>query len=145
MMQDEEHTDRVTRLDIEAAESLDQENRASSAAPFTPTTDQVRDLYELGALSVNEMQALDLQGAMSMFDRWLAGIEAATKPRTVTTAAERDALPVGAIIMTASGRISCRFDAIRATVFGDERAYPWADLTLPATIIFTPTDPVSNR
>ncbi|MGY4859523.1 hypothetical protein [Cryobacterium sp. AP23] len=52
MMQDEEHTDRVTRLDIEAAEAADREQRqpAPSAAgtKYTDLIAEVRDLFAEG-------------------------------------------------------------------------------------------------
>ncbi|MDY7542621.1 MULTISPECIES: hypothetical protein [unclassified Cryobacterium] len=59
--------------------------------PYTPTTEQIRDLYRLGALSVDAIQPLDLPETMAMFDRWLAdALESLPTPPTGEP--EREAL-----------------------------------------------------
>ena len=40
------------------------------ATKYTPTTEQVRDVYLLGCMSVDEKQELDVPEALAMFDRW---------------------------------------------------------------------------
>jgi len=64
-----------------------------------------------------------------------------TRPRIVSSVEELEALPVGAVVHSASGTIACRFDDYRGTVFGDDRAFgPWTRLALPATVLFEPTE-----
>lgn len=61
------------------------------------------------------------------------------RTRVVETVEELEALPVGAVVLSAGGTIACRFDDYRGTVFGDDRPFgPWTRLALPATVLFTP-------
>ena len=57
---------------------------------------------------------------------------------TASTAAERDALPAGTVVRSASGTIAGRFDATVGVVLGDERPFSWTDLELPLTILHHP-------
>ncbi|MEA5453280.1 hypothetical protein SPF06_00960 [Sinomonas sp. JGH33] len=60
------------------------------------------------------------------------------KPRTVTTAAELDALPVGSVVRSDAGTIACKCEATRGVVFGDDRSFPWLKLATPATVLHEP-------
>lgn len=55
---------------------------------------------------------------------------------SVTTAAARDALPVGHVVRSASGTIACRATEALGVVFGDARTFPWVDLALPLTVLY---------
>lgn len=61
-----------------------------------------------------------------------------SKPRTVTSAAELDALPVGAVVHSAAGTIAAKLDRTEGVVFGIHRSFQWSGLALPATVLFTP-------
>jgi len=62
------------------------------------------------------------------------------KPRTVNSAAELDALPVGAVVHSAAGTIAAKLDRTEGVVFGIHRSFQWGGLALPATVLFTPGD-----
>jgi hypothetical protein len=75
---------------------------------------------------------------------------AALASRTVETAEEWEALPIGAIVRTAGGSVVTRYDADTGTLFGDASGYPWRRLhggstgtgwKLPATILWQPVPP----
>lgn len=67
--------------------------------------------------------------------------------RTITTAAELDALPVGSVVRTARGAVATRHERARGTVlgwlvagyFGPQVLY--ADTDLPAVILHDPSAP----
>lgn len=61
-----------------------------------------------------------------------------SKPRIVNTAAELDALPVGAVVHSAAGTIAAKLDRTEGVVFGIHRSFQWSGLALPATVLFTP-------
>lgn len=61
-----------------------------------------------------------------------------TEARTVTTAAELDALPRGAVVRSTAGTIACRWDRTRGVVFGDDRSFAWSKLALPADVLYLP-------
>lgn len=63
-----------------------------------------------------------------------------SKPRTVNSAAELDALPVGAVVHSAAGTIAAKLDRTEGVVFGIHRSFQWSGLALPATVLFTPGD-----
>ncbi len=58
--------------------------------------------------------------------------------KAVTTAAELDALPRGAVVRSAAGTIACRWDRTRGVVFGDNRPFAWSKLALPADVLYLP-------
>lgn len=68
--------------------------------------------------------------------------------RTITTAAELDALPVGSVVRTARGSVATRHESARGTVlgwlvagyFGPQVLY--ADTDLPAVVLYDPSAPV---
>ncbi len=49
------------------------------------------------------------------------------------------AVPRGTVVYSKAGTIAARFDVDRGVVFGDERPIPWRDLTLPATVLWSPS------
>lgn len=57
---------------------------------------------------------------------------------TVATEDDRDALPPGVIVRSATGTIACRHFSGVGVIFGDERPFPWKSLTLPLTVIYIP-------
>lgn len=63
-----------------------------------------------------------------------------SKPRTANSAAELDALPVGAVVHSAAGTIAAKLDRTEGVVFGIHRSFQWSGLALPATVLFTPGD-----
>lgn len=64
--------------------------------------------------------------------------------RTITTAAELDALPVGSVVRTARGAVATRHECARgwliAGFFGPQTLYP--DTDLPAVVLHDPSAPV---
>lgn len=60
----------------------------------------------------------------------------------VTTEADRDALPVGHVVLSAAGSIACRASETLGVILGDSRTFPWTLLQLPLTILH-PAPPVS--
>lgn len=56
----------------------------------------------------------------------------------VTTEEDREALPAGIIVRSATGTIACRHFSGVGVIFGDERPFPWESLTLPLTVIYIP-------
>jgi hypothetical protein len=77
---------------------------------YTPSTDEVGDAYiqmrvrESGASTPDE-RILASVDALPEWERWLAGHEAATRTRVVTTVAELDALPLGSVVLDADGDV----------------------------------------
>lgn len=59
----------------------------------------------------------------------------------VTTPAERAALPVGHVVVSASGTVACRATQEHGVVFGNSRTFPWNDLALPLTVLYPATAP----
>lgn len=60
--------------------------------------------------------------------------------RVIETDEQLAALPYGVIVRSEMGTIAARYDQTRGVCFGDERSFPWVDLSLPATIVWEPTD-----
>lgn len=76
------------------------------------------------------------------------------RSRTVGTAEEWEALPIGAIVQTAGGSVVTRYDADTGTLFGDTNGYSWHRLyggrsdtgwKLPATILWQPLPPTPEE
>ena len=68
---------------------------------------------------------------------FLAGYEAAAKPRTVTTVDELDALPVRSAVRIQQGHIMERYSDGWFTPVIQTPYKPWP-IWLPATVLFTP-------
>lgn len=58
------------------------------------------------------------------------------RPRVIETAADRDSLPAGTVVRSASGTIACLHHAGVGTLFGDERTFYWNALALPITVLW---------
>lgn len=67
-----------------------------------------------------------------------------TAEPSVTTAAERDALPIGHVVRSASGTIACRATEAFGVVFGNSRTFPWGDLALPLTVLYPAPQPAAD-
>lgn len=69
-------------------------------------------------------------------------LAAEARTRTVKSARALANLPVGTVVLSASGTIACRVedhpDHARGVVFGDERTFPWNLLSLPVTVLHHP-------
>lgn len=63
-----------------------------------------------------------------------------SKPRKITTAEERDALPAGIVVRSARGTVAARHESGVGVLFGDERPFDWRYLEIPLTVL----DPVSE-
>jgi len=69
-----------------------------------------------------------------------ADLAAARTPRMVHTETERDALPVGVVVMSASGTIAKRSAKWGAWVVGVSIDYRWDKLQLPLTVLWSPDE-----
>lgn len=59
--------------------------------------------------------------------------------RIITTEAELDNLPIGTVVLSASGTIACKATATLGVVFGDQRTFDWGQtLSLPVRVLFSP-------
>ncbi len=61
-------------------------------------------------------------------------------PRRIETPAELDSVAQGTVVISAQGTLAGRYDDTRGVVLGDERAFPWRILDLPAVIVWSPTE-----
>lgn len=64
--------------------------------------------------------------------------------REITTLDDLLALPVGTVVRSSAGTITCRADLRRGVVFGDDRPFEWIRLALPATVIPIATEEASR-
>lgn len=62
--------------------------------------------------------------------------------RRIDTIDDLVALPNATVVLSAEGALACRFDTARGVSFGDDHAFDWAALALPATVIPIPTPEV---
>lgn len=59
-------------------------------------------------------------------------------PRIIETPADLDRLPARSVVRSSAGTIAARFDGRNGVVFGDDRPFPWHQLALPATVLWSP-------
>lgn len=59
-------------------------------------------------------------------------------PRTITTPQDLDRVAARSVVRSAAGTIAARFDGRNGVVFGDDRPFPWHQLALPATVLWSP-------
>lgn len=108
--------------------------------PDEKATTHIAYVYEDGSVYLPEgpdvatEQDFRLASATARFWRLVR------EPRTVTTAAELDALPVGSVVRSSAGTIACKCEATRGIVFGDDRTFPWLKLATPATVLHAPME-----
>lgn len=56
---------------------------------YTPTTDQVRDVYHLGLIDIDgDGFEVDFEAALAQFDRWLAGVKSEARKEALREAVE---------------------------------------------------------
>jgi len=91
-----------------------------------------------------EDDSITTADAVAWIDAAADALEAATKPRTVSTVEELDVLPVGAIVLTGFGQGFERVNANTWMTINDGRRYFHDDFPLPARVLYTPTDAGSN-
>ena len=100
----------------------------------TPARDELAELIASRRGVTAKLNDIDRMMADRILDAgW-------SKPRTVNSAAELDALPVGAVVHSAAGTIAAKLDRTEGVVFGIHRSFQWSGLALPATVLFTPRD-----
>ena len=61
-----------------------------------------------------------------------------SKPRTITTVEELDALPFGSVVIDRSEWVLCKRDERRYAVAGSAGQYSAATIEFPAAVLFTP-------
>ncbi|MFB7853767.1 hypothetical protein [Rhodococcus qingshengii] len=111
-----------------------------------PARDELAEAIKgYGKSFLGECEEVDLAKIEHSFDCMADGLadyltEDAgwSKPRTVTSAAELDGLPVGSVVHSAAGTIAAKLDRTEGVVFGIHRSFQWSGLALPATVLFTP-------
>lgn len=59
-------------------------------------------------------------------------------PRIIETPGDLDRLPARSVVRSSAGTIAARFDGRNGVVFGDDRPFPWHQLALPATVLWSP-------
>lgn len=59
----------------------------------------------------------------------------------ITTAAERQALPPGTVVLSSGGTIACRHVDLDGVLFGMDVSFPWDRLQLPLTVLYRPDQP----
>ena len=91
------------------------------ASNYTPTTEQVRDVYLFGCVSVDEKQELDVPEALAMFDRWRESLaeafEVAAAPFVATL--RRELLEARELLQTRAdhaGRLADEIAALKPRV-----------------------------
>jgi hypothetical protein len=119
---------------------------------YTPSTDEVGDAYiqmrvrESGASTPDE-RILASADALPEWERWLAGHEAATRTRVVTTVAELDALADRTCIIDADMEFHQRHGSLLdRTVesawlgFLSPTLRAASEIRLPARVLYEPKD-----
>jgi hypothetical protein len=71
---------------------------------------------------------------------YLAGHEAASRPRQVTTVAELDALPVGSVVLSEQGAIWERESDAYWIETGNTWRVQSEDIALPARVLYVPEE-----
>ena len=81
----------------------------------------------------------------TLIGRLADSLEAATKPVTVSTVEDLDALAAGSVVLDA-GAFVCEKNLVGPLwmVAGDEDLYPAAEIDLPATVLYATRQAVSN-